>query len=60
MQLEQATEADYEDIKCSNRFNGYEATRISAWKSIQCGSCGYTYGGNGIWASCYNTTDNTF
>ncbi len=54
------TEADYEDIKCSNRFNGYEATRISAWKSIQCGSCGYTYGGNGIWASCYNTTDNTF
>ena len=54
------TEANYEDIKCSDRFNGYEATRISAWKSVQCGSCGYTYGGNGIWASCYNTTDNTF
>lgn len=54
------TEANYEDIKCSDRFNGYEAARISAWKSVQCGSCGYTYGGNGIWASCYNTTDNTF
>lgn len=54
------TEADYEDIKCSNRFNGYEAARISAWKAIQSGCCGYTYGGNGIWACCYNTTDKTF
>lgn len=53
-------EANYEDIKCSVRFNGYEAARISAWKAVQCGSCGYTYGGNGIWASCYNTSDNTF
>lgn len=54
------TEANYEDIKCSGRFNGYDAARVSAWKAVQCGSCGYTYGGNGIWACCYNTTDKTF
>lgn len=54
------TEANYEDIKCSNRFNGYEAARVSAWKAIQSGCAGYTYGGNGIWACCYNTTNKTF
>lgn len=52
------TEANYEDIYCGG-FNGYEASRISAWKAVLCGSCGFTYGVTGIWANCYSTAGNT-
>ena len=52
------TEANYEDVYCGG-FNGYEASRISAWKAVLCGSCGFTYGVTGIWANCYSTAGNT-
>ena len=52
------TEANYEDIYCGG-FNGYDASRISAWKANLCGSYGFTYGVTGVWANCYSTTGNT-
>ena len=52
------SEANYEDIYCGG-FNGYKASRISAWKANLCGSCGFTYGVTGIWANCYSTSGNT-
>ena len=52
------TEANYEDLYCGG-FNGYEASRISAWKAVLCGSCGFTYGVTGIWANCFSTAGNT-
>ncbi len=52
------SEANYEDITCGG-FNGYEASRIAAWKAFLCGSCGFTYGVTGIWANCYSTAGDT-
>ena len=52
------TEANYEDVYCGG-FNGYDASRISAWKAVLCGSSGFTYGVTGIWANCYSTAGNT-
>jgi hypothetical protein len=52
------TEANYEDITCG-RFNGYSASRISAWKANLCGSCGFTYGVTDVWANNYSTAGNT-
>lgn len=52
------TEANYEDITCGG-FNGYDASRISAWKANLCGSYGFTYGVTGVWANCYSTAGNT-
>jgi hypothetical protein len=40
------TEANYEDIWDVT----VTATRQSAWKALQCGSYGYTYGVAGVWA----------
>ena len=52
------TEANYEDISCGS-FNGYSASRISAWKANLCGSYGFTYGVTGVWANNYSTAGNT-
>ncbi|MBO7406042.1 MAG: DUF4038 domain-containing protein [Clostridia bacterium] len=52
------TEANYEDITCGG-FNGYNASRISAWKANLCGSYGFTYGVTGVWANNYSTAGNT-
>ncbi|MGI6269588.1 MAG: DUF4038 domain-containing protein [Candidatus Howiella sp.] len=52
------TEANYEDISCGG-FNGYDASRISAWKANLSGSYGFTYGATGIWANNYSTAGNT-
>ncbi|MBR7063078.1 MAG: DUF4038 domain-containing protein [Clostridia bacterium] len=52
------TEANYEDIICGG-FNGYDASRISAWKANLCGSYGFTYGVTGVWANNYSTAGNT-
>lgn len=52
------TEANYEDITCGG-FNGYDASRISAWKANLLGSYGFTYGATGIWANNYSTAGNT-
>ena len=52
------TEANYEDIMCG-AFNGYDASRISAWKANLCGSYGFTYGATGVWANNYSTAGNT-
>ena len=51
------TESNYEDIVCGG-FNGYDASRISAWKANLCGSYGFTYGVTGIWANNYSTAGN--
>ncbi|MBO4326760.1 MAG: discoidin domain-containing protein, partial [Clostridia bacterium] len=47
-----------EDISCGG-FNGYQASRISAWKANLCGSYGFTYGVTGVWANNYSTEGNT-
>ena len=52
------SEANYEDIYCGG-FNGYDASRIAAWKSNLCGSCGFTYGVTGVWANCWSTAGST-
>jgi hypothetical protein len=52
------TEANYEDIICGG-FNGYEASRIAAWKANLLGSYGFTYGATGVWANNYSTAGNT-
>ncbi len=51
-------EVNYEDINCGG-FTGYDANRWSAWKSIFCGSAGFTYGVTGIWANCFSTSNFT-
>lgn len=51
------TEAFYEDLRrCIGGTtqnltysNGYEEARNAAWKSVLCGSYGFTYGAHGIW-----------
>lgn len=55
------TELFYEDISCgpTAAFNGYEKSRIGAWKANLCGSCGFTYGATGIWSNCYSTAGDT-
>lgn len=50
-------EANYEDITCGG-FNGYDASRISAWRTNLLGSYGFTYGATGIWANNYSTAGN--
>jgi hypothetical protein len=52
------TEANYEDVECGG-FNGYNHSRISAWKANLCGSYGFTYGVTGMWANGYSTAGNT-
>lgn len=52
------TEANYEDIICGG-FNGYDASRIAAWKANLSGSYGFTYGATGVWANNYSTAGNT-
>ena len=52
------TESNYEDIYCGG-FNGYNASRVFAWKANLCGSCGFTYGVTGIWANCWSTVGST-
>lgn len=52
------TEANYEDISCGG-FNGYDASRIAAWKANLSGSYGFTYGVTGVWANNYSTAGNT-
>lgn len=51
-------EANYEDITCGG-FNGYDASRISAWRTNLMGSYGFTYGTTGVWANSYSTAGNT-
>lgn len=51
------TEANYEDIYCGG-FNGYEGSRIIAWKANLSGSYGFTYGVTGVWANNYSTAGN--
>lgn len=51
------TEANYEDITCGG-FNGYDASRIAAWKANLSGSYGFTYGVTGVWANNYSTSGN--
>jgi len=43
------TEANYELVQCGGKADA-SGVRWQAYKAIQCGSCGYTYGGAGIWA----------
>lgn len=50
-------EANYEDISCGG-FNGYDASRISAWRTNLLGSYGFTYGVTGVWANSYSTNKN--
>lgn len=50
-------EANYEDITCGG-FNGYDASRISAWRTNLMGSYGFTYGTTGVWANSYSTAGN--
>lgn len=50
-------EANYEDITCGG-FNGYDASRISAWRTNLLGSYGFTYGVTGVWANNYSTAGN--
>ena len=50
-------EANYEDIYCGG-FNGYDASRIAAWKANLSGSYGFTYGVTGVWANNYSTAGN--
>jgi len=42
-------EAKYEDVDCGG-LNDATDDRVAAYKSIQCGSLGFTYGVSGIWA----------
>jgi len=49
----------YEEINCGG-FTGCNSPRLSAWKSILCGCCGYTYGASGVWIdsqACYGEDD---
>jgi len=49
------SESNYEEINCGP-FTGYDASRIGAWRAMLCGSAGFTYGVNGIWAGCFSTS----
>ena len=47
-------EAKYEDVDCGG-LNDAIDERVAAYKSIQCGSLGFTYGVSGIWAMKWDT-----
>ena len=47
-------EAKYEDVDCGG-LNDATDDRVAAYKSIQCGSLGFTYGVSGIWAMKWDT-----
>jgi len=47
-------EAKYEDVDCGG-LNTATDDRVAAYKSIQCGSLGFTYGVSGIWAMKWDT-----
>jgi len=47
-------EAKYEDVDCGG-VNDAIDDRVAAYKSIQCGSLGFTYGVSGIWAMKWDT-----
>jgi len=47
-------EAKYEDVDCGG-LNDAVDERVAAYKSIQCGSLGFTYGVSGIWAMKWDT-----
>jgi hypothetical protein len=42
-------EAMYENITCGPRYAHANDTRAAAWKSVLCGSLGFTYGGAALW-----------
>jgi len=42
-------EAKYEDVDCGG-LNDATDERVAAYKAIQCGSMGFTYGVSGVWA----------
>lgn len=42
-------EAKYEDVDCGG-LNDATDERVAAYKAIQCGSLGFTYGVSGVWA----------
>jgi hypothetical protein len=48
------SEAKYEDVDCGG-LNDATDERVAAYKSIQCGSLGFTYGVSGIWAMKWDT-----
>lgn len=50
------TEAMYELVDCGG-VNTTDEARQSAWKSMLCGSPGYTYGGAGIWFIKWDADD---
>lgn len=50
------TEADYEQVNCGGVADD-SGVRWQAYKSILCGSAGYTYGAAGIWAARWSKDD---
>ena len=50
------TEANYELVQCGGKAD-QDGVRFQAYKAIGCGSCGYTYGGAGIWACRWSRDD---
>ncbi len=50
------TEAMYENLHARGTTISTKNTRISAWKALQCGSYGYTYGVAGVWAMKWDYT----
>jgi len=53
------TEAMYEAIRCGPRVADASDVRHAAWKSLLCGSYGYTYGGAAVWLMRWNHQDGT-
>jgi len=52
-------EAMYEGVICGPRYAGANDTRAAAWKSMLCGSFGYTYGGAAVWLFRWDLNDTT-
>ena len=52
-------EAMYEEIICGPRFAHANDTRAAAWKSVLCGSLGFTYGGAALWLFKRDLADST-
>jgi hypothetical protein len=50
------TEAMYEQVDCGGVADENDA-RMSAWKTMLCGSAGYTYGAAGVWALKWDPAD---
>lgn len=53
------TEAMYEAIKCGPRVATPRDVRHAAWKSLLCGSYGYTYGAAAVWLFRWDHDDPT-